>query len=164
MTYGKMKGNNGKGNNSLRDGWRTPCEIFDPLDHQYEFTFDCCASEHDKKCDHWHDDFESVDTSEAGLSEDDVAWMNPPFSIAWRMFEHFFKVIDHGVAIYRCDNLETGLWQKLIFKHADWVFIPKGRVSYEGLDGDGARFPSALIGVGVEPPIYLIGTVLKVEK
>ncbi len=86
--------------------------------------------------------------------------MNPPFSIAWKMFEHFFKVMNKGVAIYCCDNFETGLWQKIIFPNATWIFIPNKRVSYEGLDGDGARFPSALIGFNVEPPKGLEGTIL----
>jgi len=76
------------------------------------------------------------------------------------MFVHFFKVVKRGVAIYRCDNFETGLWQKIIFQNCDWVFIPNHRVCYEGLDGNGARFPSALIGIGVEPPKYINGVLL----
>lgn len=153
-----MKANNGKGNNPLRDGWRTPSEIFEPLNSQYRFDFDCCADIQNNLCDKFSNDFESLDIVEG------IAWMNPPFSVAWRMFEHFFKIVKKGVAIYRCDNLETGLWQKVILPNCSWVFIPSKRVSYEGLDGDGARFPSALIGVGVDTPNGFMGTTLKVSK
>ena len=79
------------------------------------------------------------------------------------MFKHFFKIIKKGVAIYRCDNLETALWQKEILPNCSWIFIPDRRVSYEGLDGDGARFPSALIGVGLDIPKGLKGTILEVK-
>lgn len=62
-----------------------------------------------------------------------------------------------GVAIYRCDNMETKVWQEIILKNADWIFIPKGRISYEGKVGKGSRFPSALIGVGVSAPKEIEG-------
>ena len=153
-----MKGNNGKGNNPLRDGWITPSWICEPLAKQYDITFDCCATSLNYKYGNYSSDFESV------KSVNGIAWMNPPFSIAWRMFEHFFKVVKKGISIYRCDNLETGLWQKVIFPNATWIFFPDRRVSYDGLDGDGARFPSALIGFNVDPPKGLAGTTLQIME
>lgn len=153
-----MKANNGKGNNSLRDGWQTPQQLFSDLNKQYNFKLDCCADDKNKKTDRYFWDFEKV------TEVNEVAWMNPPFSIGRKMFEHFFKVIKKGVAIYRCDNFETGLWQKVIFPSADWIFIPDKRISFEGIDGEGARFPSALIGVGVDIPTGLKGTVLEVKR
>ena len=154
----KNTGNSGKGNNPLRDGWQTPKQLFEDLNKQYKFKFDCCADKKNKKCVLYSNNFESIKIMNR------TAWMNPPFSIAWKMFEHFFKVVKKGVAIYRCDNLETQLWQGVIFLNADWVFIPDKRISYEGIDGDGARFPSAFIGVGVGVPKKLSGTILLVKK
>lgn len=151
-----MKANNGKGNNPLRDGWKTPSELFKSLNIQYKFKFDCCATNENKLCFDFSDDFETANVVRK------MAWMNPPFSIAWRMLDHFFKVVKQGVAIYRCDNFETGLWQKVIFPNCSWVFIPNKRISYEGLDGDGARFPSALIGLNVGYPENLNGALLEV--
>ena len=87
--------------------------------------------------------------------------MNPPFSKAREMFKQFFKIVDRGVAIYRCDNFETRIWQYLILSNCSWIFIPKGRVVYEGMNGLGSRFPSALIGVGVDPPKFVDGVCLK---
>ena len=151
----KMKANNGSGNNPDRDEWETPKELFSKLNKQYRFNYDCCATYKNNKCGSYTNDFERVDCF--NLS---ICWMNPPFSKARQMFEHFFKVVNSGVAIYRCDNFETKIWQEVIFLSCDCIFIPKGRVVYEGMEGNGSRFPSALIGIGIEPPKYLDGVCL----
>ena len=155
-----MGGNDGTGNVEERDDWHTPQWLFDKLNKQYGFKFDCCADQDNKKCELATSNFKLF------LEVDKMAWMNPPFSKdkVSEMFEHFFKVVERGVCIYRCDNLETGLWQNIILKNASWVFIPKGRISYEGKAGKGSRFPSALIGFNVEPPVGLDGYSLTVQE
>ena len=70
-----MKGNNGKGNNPLRDSWETPKKLFEDLHKQYAFQFDCCATSENKKCEFYSNDFVQVE------KVDITAWMNPPFSI-----------------------------------------------------------------------------------
>ena len=153
-----MKANNGSGNNPDRDEWETPKELFGELNKQYKFKVDCCANEKNAKTTCYSNDFLSV------VEHNFMCWMNPPFSKAKEMFEHFFKVVKQGVAIYRCDNLETKIWQDIILPNCDWIFIPRGRVVYEGMKGNGSRFPSALIGVGVNPPKYLDGVCLKLKE
>jgi hypothetical protein len=153
-----MKANNGSGNTSERDGWRTNQILFDALDRQYHFRFDCCATAENTKCAKYSSNFENTNKVING-----AAWMNPPFSIARQMFVKFFKVVRSGVAIYRCENLETAIWQEIIFPGAYWVFIPNRRVSYEGMAGSGARFPSALVGVRVDAPMNLSGYLLLPE-
>jgi len=158
------KGNNGKGNIPERDLWETKQELFGNLKKQYNFEFDCCANELNKKCLDFSNNFESINSMEK------TSWMNPPFSNSLKMFEHFFKVIKKGVAIYRCDNMETKVWQEVILKFADWIFIPKGRVSYTSFEvgnmrnGKGTRFPSALIGIGVEIPQNIEGRILFIKQ
>ena len=152
-----MKANNGSGNNIERDEWETPQWLFERLNKQYNFTLDCCANEKNTKCKHWNDAFE-----EEGVFLVDVCWMNPPFSKAKEMFNHFFKVVDKGVAIYRCDNMETSIWQDIIFPNASWILIPNKRIAYEGMEGNGSRFPSALIGFNIESPINVDGVLLNV--
>ncbi|MEX1382626.1 DNA N-6-adenine-methyltransferase [Lutibacter sp.] len=166
MRYEQMKGkgNDGKGNTIERDSWETDNELFDVLDEQYRFLFDCCATGENKKCGLFSNDFLNYKNP-----YNDTSWMNPPFSKAKEMFEHFFKIIKKGVAIFRCDNMETKVWQEIILKNADWIFIPKGRFSYTCYDykpdtRSGTRFPSALIGLGVEPPKELEGITLSTVK
>ena len=139
-----MKANNGSGNIESRDGWETPQWLFDLLDEEYYFDFDCCATSRNTKLSCYPFDFLKYNVAHVTM-----AWMNPPFSKALEMFRHFFKVIEKGVAIYRCDNFETKIWQEIIFPNASWVFIPNKRIAYEGMDGKGSRFPSALIGFNV---------------
>jgi len=144
---GNTQGNDGSGNVEERDDWQTPQWLFNKLNKQYNFNFDCCATKENSKCKESSSQFEK----EITLKGYNICWMNPPFSKASDMFEHFFKVAD-GVCIYRCDNLETALWQDIILKNASWILIPKGRISYEGKAGKRSRFPSALIGFNVDTP------------
>ncbi len=95
------KATNGKGNNPSRDGWETPQWLFDKINKQYQFTFDCCATEENTKCGRHTDDLSKLEYPTT------MSWMNPPFSQAYDMFELFFGIVHRGVAIYRCDNMET---------------------------------------------------------
>lgn len=156
-----MKANDGSGNNPERDKWETPHKLWDELNKQYEFTFDVCASEENSKTEMFCTDFELC---KKGSFFAECCWMNPPFSKSYYMFKHFFNVVERGVAIYKCDNMETKVWQDVILKHANWIFIPKGRICYEGMKGSGSRFPSALIGVGVPIPELKDGVVLRVYR
>lgn len=140
-----------------RDTWQTPQDLWDELNKQYSFNFDCCADNGNQKTTTWTNDFESNTI----IPSESMCWMNPPFSKAYQMFKHFFKVVKEGVAIYRCDNMETKVWQDVIFKNATWIAIPKGRINYKGFEGNSARFGSALIGFNVEPPKLENWTVLR---
>ncbi len=157
--------NNETGNTSLRDEWQTPKKLWNKLNEQYKFSIDCCANKENTKCKHYYycskeKPFENYNS----ISFIYTCWMNPPFSKAFLMFEHFFKVIKKGVAIYRCDNMETKIWQEIIFKNANWIFIFNKRISYEKFKGSGSRFPSSLIGIGVKPPINLNDTILLITQ
>jgi len=154
-----MKANNGEGNNESRDSWETPHYLFDVLNRQYNFDLDCCATKTNKKVDDFSSNF--LKTYPLGLFKS--CWMNPPFSKAEEMIKHFFKYVPKGVMIYRCDNMETKIWQEIIFPNATWIFIPTRRIVYEGMDGSGPRFPSALIGLMVKKPIQLKGTILEID-
>ena len=162
--YEKLKGNNGKGDCIERDSWQTPKDIWNKLNNQYKFEFDCCASKLNTKCPQWFSISNPFFNTTKDFIDYTICWMNPPFSKSKEMFNHFFKVVSKGIAIYRCDNMETKIWQEIILPNINWVFIPKGRISYEGKVGKGSRFPSALIGVGLPPPINLKGKLLTIIK
>lgn len=149
-------------NNSTRDEWRTPFDLYQNLRSQYKFNFDCCATSANAKTAHWTDDFLSYWPGRKTHST--RFWMNPPFSKAQTMFDHFFSIAVEGVAIYRCDNMETEIWQVSIIPHCDWIFVIRGRINYEGFSGNSPRFPSALIGVGLDPPQDVEGVTLAVKK
>ena len=51
----RSKGNDGTGNIEERDDWETPQWLFDILNAQYNFDFDCCADDKNTKCHAWGD-------------------------------------------------------------------------------------------------------------
>ena len=132
-----------------RDCWETPMELFNKLQYLFELKVDCCASEENAKCDFYFTNFLKC----TGNKKATTYFMNPPFSKARTMFSHWAKLKLKGICIYRCDNLETEVWQNYIIPNASWIFIPKGRIEYEykGRKVIGNRFPSAIIGFGVPP-------------
>jgi len=137
-----------------RDSWETPKSLFDTLNDQYHFKFDCCATKKNRKVLEYSNDFLNDEFMK------NRAWMNPPFSKAYELFKYFFAHCFSGITIYRCDNIETKVWQDIILKHATWILIPKGRICYEGMKGKGSRFPSAIIGYKLNEPKNIQGTLL----
>lgn len=103
-----MKANNGLGNTPERDDWKTPQKLWDELNKQYLFTHDCCANEDgsNSKCNVWSFDF----LHENNMWTTDIAWMNPPFSKAYVMFEHFFKVVSKGFDIDKLREDDEGTY------------------------------------------------------
>ena len=97
-----MKGNDGTGNKVDRDDWETPQWLFDKLNDQYKFEFDCCATENNSKCRL----FSSNLQDNKGIPY--ISWMNPPFSKADIMIKHFlnmeiiFTRKSDCLAIYLC--------------------------------------------------------------
>jgi len=154
-----LRGNKGSGNTFERDLWQTPQKLWANLNEQYNFLTDCCADDSNRKCDHYYTKEKPFEDFNL-FTKIEKCWMNPPFSKAFEMFTHFFKVVSDGVAIYRCDNMETKIWQNTILKNATWILIPNKRINYEGMNGNGAVFPSALIGYNVEIPKNIDGTIL----
>jgi len=60
---------------SSEKDWETPSEIFDPLDKEFGFTLDVCASDNNAKCER----FFTIDDDGLTQRWDGVCWMNPPF-------------------------------------------------------------------------------------
>lgn len=129
------------------DLWRTPQELWENLNSGYRFGIDLCASKKDSKCEMFCTDILSmhkpIDTK--------TAWINPPFSKVRAIIPHVIKVFPWVVGIYRCDNLETEVWQNHILLKCDWVFFFNGRIKYGDPEGirQSPMFPSALFGKGI---------------
>jgi phage N-6-adenine-methyltransferase len=62
---------------SKKQDWETPDEIFEPLDTEFGFTLDVCATEENAKCNVFFSE------EDDGLTQDwhGVCWMNPPFGV-----------------------------------------------------------------------------------
>jgi phage N-6-adenine-methyltransferase len=67
--------NNGRYNGNGRE-WATPPEVFDPLDREFNFTLDVCATPENAKCRRF---FTETDNGLERDWRDDRCWMNPPY-------------------------------------------------------------------------------------
>ena len=74
---------------SDRDSWATPAYIFDPLDHEFSFNIDVCASRDNAKVDTWINEEQDALVSDwtfayrksTGLMDRSLtAFCNPPYS------------------------------------------------------------------------------------
>ena len=117
-----------------RDTWQTPQELWDKLDEQYSFGFDCCASKDNKKTRLFSNDFLLM--KEFMFKENPLCcWMNPPFSKAYAMFEHFFKVTDKGGSGGKSGGKSVGLLGGILKE-----FIQKGVTKVYTLFRDGKLY------------------------
>lgn len=149
------RNNNTSEQRKAKDDWRTPVWLWNILNNQYNFEVDCAASAENALCPLWI----GIDTTMFPYAEGGTVWCNPPFSNPQMLANYWAKRLKK-VGIYRCDNLETKVWQTIILPNVDWVFFPSGRINYEGHDGKGAMFPSCLMGSGVPPPTGIEGRTL----
>ena len=131
---------------SRSDEWGTDKLLFEHLNELYRFNLDVAATRKNHLCKRY------FTLKSDALKQPDwkgMCWLNPPFSIARPFFEQarFYRV----VAIYKACNLETALWQDVIFPHAVWVCFIRGRTEYikPTKNKNGVPFGSALIGFNV---------------
>lgn len=132
--------------------WETPPEIFDPLNNEFHFVLDVCASDANHKCDEYFTIED--DCFKQSWARNGYFWMNPPYG---RILINFIrKAVQEtllgakGVILVpaRTDTK----WWSLIWSHKThrprmWVkqirFV-KGRVKFVGAPS-AAPFPSAIV-------------------
>lgn len=61
---------------SAKQDWQTPSSLFDPLDDEFHFTLDVCASKENAKCEKF---FSEEDDGLKQSWSGNICWMNPPF-------------------------------------------------------------------------------------
>jgi len=127
--FGGMKSkNNGRYNGNGRH-WATPPEVFDPLDAEFHFTLDPCATPETAKCVRFYTEIEDgLAKSWAG----EIVFMNPPYGreiYAWTR-----KARDEakrGALVVGLLPASTDLkwWHEDIVGHAEVRYI-RGRVRF----------------------------------
>lgn len=62
---------------SAKQDWETPDELFQPLDEEFHFTLDVCATPENAKCPSYY-----TEEDDALIQEwHGTCWMNPPFGV-----------------------------------------------------------------------------------
>ena len=122
--------------------WATPPEVFDPLDEEFNFTLDPCASEHNHKCDKYYT-FEDNGLLKSWANE--VVFCNPPYGRV--IGEWVQKCYNESLNGATCVMLipsrtDTKWWHDYVMK-GEVRFI-KGRIRFVGARNS-APFPSAIV-------------------
>lgn len=134
-----------------KDDWETPESLFRPLDEEFGFTLDVCASRESKKCDLFCGPgapFTS-DTSEDGLAitwAPHTCWMNPPYSQWQKWVAKAREEAAKGATVVALlpARTDTKAFHELIYnKESVEIRFIKGRVKFVG-GAHSAPFPSML--------------------
>lgn len=111
-----------------KQDWETPSSIFDPLNSEFSFTLDVCASKENAKCSNF------FDPQTDGLKQKwtGVCWMNPPFGSQGNWVKKAWQESQSGatvVCLLPC-RTNTNWWHDYVMK-GDIRFI-RGRPKFKG--------------------------------
>lgn len=128
---------------SRTEEWETPDYVFAPLDKEFAFQVDVCATSDNTKCENFFD--KSID----GLKEERSplrCWMNPPYgkSIS-RWMRKACDESERG-ALVVClipSRTDTRWWHDWVMKASEIRFI-SGRLNF-GNQKQSAPFPSCIV-------------------
>ena len=125
--------------------WGTPEEIFRPLDREFRFEIDACATAENKKCDRfWSPDDDGLRMPWAPFR----IWCNPPYGrqiAKWVRKAYEESLAGATVVMLIPARTDTAWWHDYVAK-AEIRFL-RGRVYFisPGKKRDRAPFPSAVV-------------------
>jgi len=114
---------------SKRQDWETPDEVFVPLNAEFSFTLDVCATSENTKCPHYF-------TEEMnGLKQrwEGVCWMNPPFGSQGQWVRKAYEESQRNGTIVVCllpARTNTNWWHDYVMR-GEVRFI-RGRPKFKG--------------------------------
>lgn len=147
---------------ALRDGtsneWATPAELFEPLNDEFRFDLDVCASAENAKCDRY---FTSADNGLWQTWAPARCWMNPPYGteaqdwVAKAAKEAAAGALVVGLISARTD---TAWFHRWVIGHRAELRFVRGRVRFElpGREPNG-RSPFPSLVVIWRPPTWIGG-------
>jgi len=122
--------------------WSTPDNIYQPLNSEFKFTLDVCATADNAKCSKYYT------KEQDGLAQqwDGICWMNPPYGremVKWlkKALAESYRGVTTVCLIPARTN--TVWFHELCFEQAEVRFI-KGRPKFGDAD-HGLPFPLAII-------------------
>lgn len=128
---------------AVREDWETPPDVFLPLEHEFHFTLDVCATPENAKCP-MH-----FTPEDDGLSKDwglHACWMNPPYGAkiaAWMAKAYDASTKGATVVCLVPARTDTRWWHAFAEKATERRFI-RGRVKFVGAKFN-APFPCAIV-------------------
>ena len=130
---------------SKNQNWETPPEIFEPLNEEFHFDLDVCATKETAKCKKF------FTKEQDALTQDwkGVCWMNPPFNKVGTWLKKAFEESQKGstVVCLIASKTNTNWWHNYCMK-GEIRFI-KGRPKFKG-NIHGLPQPLAIVVFGKE--------------
>lgn len=130
---------------SGKGDWETPAEIFDPLNQEFAFTLDVCATKETSKCRYF------FGPEQDSLSERcrwrGVCWMNPPYGrgIAKWVAKARDQAREGSVVVCLLPaRTDTAWWHEHVIGGGAEVRFLRGRIVFRGAKYN-APFPSAVV-------------------
>lgn len=142
------------------DDRRTPREVFDPLNEEFEFTLDAAASPENALCGHY---YHLGNSGLEGNWREHRVWVNPPYSDIRPWIE---KMLRSGaqlvVMLLPANRCEQGWWQDYIepLRRAGKIetrFL-RGRLRFDTPDHDYTAQPK-----GNRPPFGVVVVIWRSE-
>lgn len=129
---------------SLSDNWETPPEVFEPLNKEFNFTLDVCASKNNAKCESYYD----IDDDGLRCLWQGTCWMNPPYGRQiTKWVKKAYESSLHGATVVCLipARTDTSWWHDYCMK-GEVRFI-RGRIYFlkDGKKTTAAPFPSAIV-------------------
>jgi len=143
---------------SDEEKWRTPQELFDLLDAEFNFTLDVCAIASNAKCSRYF----TPEQNALLQTWEGICWMNPPYgkdTSAW-MRKAFDSAQAGAVVVCLLPaRTDTRWFHQWVIGRASIRFI-YGRLTFGGCNGSGKRgnadnvapFPSMILVYDNNPP------------
>lgn len=128
---------------SDRHDWETPPEVFDPLNEEFGFDLDVCATRDNSKCPSF---FSPEDDGLAQSWVGNICWMNPPYGREighWVEKAHNEANLGTTVVALLPARTDTRWFHDHIYGYAEIRFI-KGRIRFIG-GKHSAPFPSMIV-------------------
>lgn len=133
---------------SSEKDWETPSEIFSPLNREFGFTLDVCASSENAKC----SKFFSDDNDGLGQRWSGICWMNPPFGQKKQWAEKAYTEGLYGATVVALlpARTNTNWWHDYCMKALEIRFL-QGRPRFVGAE-HGLPQPLAIVIFGPGMP------------
>ena len=126
---------------SKTDDWATPMKVFRQLDHEFHFSLDVCADEHNAKCGQY------FTREDDGLSQEwtGVCWMNPPYgkTIGKWMQKAYESALQGATVVCLVPSRTDAAWWHDWAMKGEIRFL-RGRIKFGGAK-ESAPFPSAVV-------------------
>jgi len=122
--------------------WPTPDSVFEPLNREFGFTIDVCATSENARCaKYFTEEMDGLNQEWSG-----VCWMNPPYGrrmLVW--LRRAAKERDNGVTTVALipARTNTGWWHDIVIPNGEVRFV-RGRPKFGGAD-HGLPQPLAIV-------------------